>query len=97
LRRDGTAGASLHVTVALSHLNNNNAALLHRHGLAIFTSNVIANHNFSLVDCGGGAASVTSLGYGGGNGSNTITNNMDTPPFPAGCTGIITPTQFQGK
>jgi hypothetical protein len=94
---DGTAGASLPVNVALSHFNNSNAALLHRHGQVIYTSNVIANHTFSLVDCGGGAASVTSLGYGGGNGSNALGNNTDLAPFPSGCSGIITPTQFAGK
>jgi hypothetical protein len=93
----GVPSASLHVTVATSYFNNSNAALLHGHGQAIFTSNVISNHNFSLVDCGGGAASVTSLGYSGGNGSNSVSNNADVAPFPTGCTGIITPTQFQGK
>ena len=97
IETDGTAGASLHVNVASSHFNNSNSALLHRHGQVIFTSSVIANHTFSLVDCGGGAANVTSLGYGAGNGSNTIANNTDLGPFPSGCSGIITPTQFAGK
>ncbi len=57
---------------------------------------MIANNANSLVDCGGGAAGVTSLGYGGGNGSNAVYNNSDTV-LPAGCTGCIVPTQFQGK
>jgi len=94
----GAPSASLHVTVANTYFNNSNAALLHGHGQVILTTNVISNHNFSLVDCGGGAANVTSLGYGGGNGSNSVNINADVgPPWPAGCTGIITPTQFQGK
>ena len=92
----GTAGASLHVNVSGSVLNNNNAGLLHGHGLAILTSNVISNNSNSLVDCGGGAANVTSLGYGGGNGSNSMSNNADSV-LPAGCTAYITPTQFIGK
>ena len=57
---------------------------------------MIANNANSLVDCGGGAAGVTSLGYGGGNGSNSVYNNSDTV-LPAGCTAYITPTQFIGK
>ncbi|MEO8675518.1 MAG: hypothetical protein ABI569_08065 [Casimicrobiaceae bacterium] len=93
----GTPGASAHVTMANSHFNNNTAAVMHGHGQAIFTSSVVANNVFSLLDCGGGAANVTSLGYGGGNGTNTITNNTDIGPFPGGCSGIIVPTQFQGK
>ena len=97
IETSGTAGASVHVTMANAHFNNNNAVLKHGHGQAIFTSSAVANNVFSLLDCGGGAANVTSLGYGGGNGSNTITNNTDTGPFPGGCSGIITPTQFAGK
>ena len=96
-KRTARLAASVHVNMANSHFNNNNAALMHGHGQAIFTSTVIANHTFSLLDCGGGAASVTSLGYGGSNGSNTVTNNTDIGPFPSGCSGIITPTQFAGK
>jgi hypothetical protein len=97
IETDGAPGASVHVNVSNSHFNNNNAALLHRHGQVILISNVIGNNNFSLVDCGGGAPSVTSLSYGSGNGSNTIVNNTDVGPFPAGCSGLITPTQFAGK
>ncbi len=92
----GTAGASVHVNASTSVFNNNGAGLLHGHGQAIFSSNVISNNTNSLVDCGGGAANVTSLGYGGGNGSNSVYNNTDTV-LPAGCTAWITPTQFQGK
>jgi hypothetical protein len=93
----GTAGASLHVTMANSHFNNSNAVLKHGHGQAVFSSSVVANNTFSLLDCGGGAANVTSLGFGAGNGSNAITNNTDTGPFPGGCSGLIAPTQFAGK
>ena len=92
----GAPGASLHVSVANSLISLSTAGLLHGHGQAIFTSNVIANNANSLVDCGGGAAGVTSLGYGGGNGSNAVYNNSDTV-LPAGCTAYITPTQFIGK
>jgi hypothetical protein len=92
----GSAGASLHVNVSNSVLNNNSAGLLHGHGQAIFTSSVISNNSNSLVDCGGGAASVTSLSYGGGNGSNSMSSNTDAG-VPAGCTAYIVPTQFSGK
>jgi hypothetical protein len=92
----GTAGASIHVNVSTSVLNNNNAGLLHGHGQAVLTSNVISNNTNSLVDCGGGAANVTSLGYGGSNGSNSMSSNTDAG-VPAGCTAYIVPTQFQGK
>ena len=97
IETDGAPGASLHVNVALSQFNSSYAALLHHHGQVIFTSNMIANHNFGLVDCGGGAASVTSLGLGAGNGSNSVANSTGVgPPWPTGCSGNITPTQFQG-
>ena len=92
----GSAGASVHVNVSGSVLNNNNAGLLFGHGQAIFTSDVISNNTNSLVDCGGGGVNVISLGYGGGNGSNSVSNNADSA-LPPGCTAYIAPTQFQGK
>ena len=94
----GAASASVHVNVSNSEFNNSNAAILHGHGQVNLTTNVINHHNFSIVDCGGGAASVTSLGYGSGIGSNSVANNADVgPPWPAGCPGpIIIPTQLTG-
>ena len=82
--------------MSTSVLNNNGAGLIHGHGQASFTSSVVSHNTNSLVDCGAGAASVSSLGYGGGNGSNSFSNNPDGG-VPGGCIGYITPTQFQGK
>ncbi len=96
LQTTGAPGASLHVNVENSVITSSGAGLLHGHGQAIFTSNVIASNANSLVDCSGGGATVTSLGYGGSNGSNAIYLNSDTV-LPAGCTAWITPTQFAGK
>jgi hypothetical protein len=92
----GAAGATLNVSVENSVINATNAALLHGHGQANFTSNVIANNNNSFVDCSGGGAILQSLGFGGGNGSNSVYDNLDTV-LPPGCTAYITPTQFAGK
>src|SRR4029450_13845538 len=72
LETGGAAGASIHIHPESSLINKPNAALLHGHGQAIFVSSVIANNTNSLVDCGGGAANVSSLGYGSANGSNAI-------------------------
>jgi hypothetical protein len=96
IRTGGGAGASLHVSVENSVINTTNAALLHGHGQAIFTSNVVANNANSFVDCSGGGAILQSLGYGGGSGSNSVYNNSDTV-LPGGCSGWMTPTQFTGK
>ena len=92
----GAAAASLHVNIENSVINTTNAALLHGHGQAIFTSNVIANNANSFVDCSGGGAVLQSLGYGGGSGSNSVYNNADSV-LPGGCSGWMTPTQFTGK
>jgi hypothetical protein len=91
----GSAG-SVHVDMVSSVINNNGAALLNGRGLGFLTSNLITHNTHSLVDCGAGAASVTSLGYSGGNGSNSFMNNTDGG-VPGGCTAYITPTQIQGK
>jgi hypothetical protein len=91
----GTAG-SVHVNVSTSVINNTNAGLLHGRGQVILTNNVISHNTHSLVDCGGGAANVTSFGYTGGNGSNSMSNNPDAG-VPGGCTAYIVPTQFIGK
>jgi hypothetical protein len=93
---EGSAGASLHVNLANSLISTSTAALAHGHGQAILVNNVISNNANSLVDCSGGGATVTSLGYGGSNGSNAIYLNSDTV-LPVGCTAWITPTQFTGK
>jgi hypothetical protein len=92
----GSSGASLHINVENSVITSSNAGLLHGHGQAVFTTNVIASNANSLVDCSGGGAVVQSLGYGGGNGSNAIYLNSDSV-LPAGCTAWFTPTQFAGK
>jgi hypothetical protein len=95
LETGGAAGASIHIHLESSLINNTNAALLHGHGQAIFVSSVIANNTNSLVDCGGGAANVSSLGYGSANGSNAIYANTDAG-VPAGCIAYVVPTQFIG-
>jgi hypothetical protein len=91
----GTAG-SVQVNLSTSVVNANAAGLLHGRGLAILSNNVISNNTHSLVDCGAGASSVTSFGYSGGNGSNSMSNNPDAG-VPGGCTAYIVPTQFLGK
>jgi len=95
LETGGAPAASLHVSLENSLINNTQAALIHGHGQAILVSSVIANNTNSLVDCGAGAANVTSLGYGGGSGSNAIYANNDSV-LPAGCAGYVVPTQFLG-
>jgi hypothetical protein len=91
----GGNNASLVVNVSNSQLNGNAAALLHGHGGVRLTTNVITNNTNSLVVCGGNPASVESLGYGSGIGSNLITDFMNAAP-PAGCTGFIAaPTLVQ--
>jgi len=55
----GSAGSVI-VNVSNSVLNNNFAGLLHGRGQVALTSNVIGNNTHGLVDCGGGAANVTS-------------------------------------
>ena len=95
LETGGASGASLHINLENSLINNAQAGLIHGHGQAIFVSSVVANNQNSLVDCGGGAGSVSSLGYGGGNGSNAIYANNDSL-LPSGCAGYLVPTQFAG-
>lgn len=91
----GSNGPNLVVNVSNSQINLNASALLHGHGGVRLTSNIITNNTNSLVDCGGSAAAVESLGYGGAVGSNLITdfNNLS---LPGGCTAYITtPTLVQ--
>jgi hypothetical protein len=95
LETGGAPGASLHISLENSLINNTQTALIHGHGQAIFVSSVIANNANSLVDCGAGAANVSSLGYGGGNGSNAIYANTDSV-LPPGCAGYVVPTQITG-
>ena len=91
---DGSPGAVVHVNVLNSAITNNTNALLHQHGLATFTSNVIANTTNVFVDCGSG--NVQSFGYDVGNGSNSVYNFSNTV-LPAGCAAFIAaPTIFKG-
>jgi len=96
IETSGVPPAGLLVNVANSVITQTGAALRHGHGFAFFASSVVAFNANSLVNCGGVAANVQSLGYGSGVGSNMIYANAD-PGVPAGCTAYIVPTQFTGK
>ena len=90
----GTPGATIHVNVLNSTINNNTNALLHGRGLATFTSNVIANNTNAFVDCGSG--NVQSYGYDVGVGSNSVYNFNNTV-LPGGCAAFIAaPAIFKG-
>jgi len=96
LQTSGAPGASLHINLENSLINQTFAALLHGHGQAIFTWNVIANNANSFVDCSGGGATFSSFGYGNNIGSNSVYNNSDNV-LPPGCSAWVAPTQFTGK